>query len=232
MHAARLEHVGGCRPDTPPPAAPLRRGARDDLLGLTGDGGRAAPVACLDRLRPDAYCRQQKRTGRHGAIGQKPPTRQVLNCGGDCLAAQSHNRSLEPRLNQSGIRNDHYTLAQLRLGQAMFARRWYQSWRHVSFLQHNAALHLLSRSAVPTGACCKKPVSPVATMAMPSRNSLSVACSRSSDHCSIADCRTLRRAPCGSRASSRVRRRDWASASPGSTTRLANPILSASSPEM
>jgi hypothetical protein len=51
--------------------------------------------------------------------------------------------------------NDHYTLAQLRLGQAMFASDWYQSWRRVSFLQHNAALHLLSRSAVTTGACCE-----------------------------------------------------------------------------
>src|SRR5437763_7360679 len=75
-------------------------------------------------------------------------------------------------------------------------------------------------------------VSPLATVAMPSRNSFSTAASQPSPHCSIADSRSVRKAACGSRASSCASSVAAASASPGATTRLTRPMRSASSPEM
>src|SRR5260370_42214012 len=44
--------------------------------------------------------------------------------------------SLEPGLIKLTVCNHHDTLAQLRPPQAMVARLWYQSGRHVAFVQH------------------------------------------------------------------------------------------------
>ena len=46
--------------------------------------------------------------------------------------------SLEAGLNQVTVRNHHDTLAQLRPGQATVGGPWYQSLRHVAFVQHKS----------------------------------------------------------------------------------------------
>lgn len=111
-----------------------------------------------------------------------------------------------PDWNEVNACNDHDTLAQLRPGVTRFGGSPYQSWRHVAFVQHTAAVQPYSigcpcRPAPKAKRRAPSSVSPVATVAIPRRNSLTLACCRSSDHCSMAERRSRRKAACGSRAS-------------------------------
>jgi hypothetical protein len=78
--------------------------------------------------------------------------------------------SLEPGLNQVSVRNDHYTLAQLRPGQAMVVRPSYQSSRHVAFMQHKlrrlaCVVQVALHKAAEGGSCKRGAVSFVSRIA-------------------------------------------------------------------
>jgi hypothetical protein len=108
-------------------------------------------VTRLHGLSKRVANRKYQRAGRHDAIGQEPPSWQVLNCGGDC-SAESHNGSRKPKRSQVNVRSDHDTLAQLRPGVVRDARPSYQSRQHVAFVQHKDAWSLLD---CPTGAAVR-----------------------------------------------------------------------------
>ena len=63
VHAPRLEQIGSIGADAHPQAAPFGHGVRHDLLGLTDDCRRAAPLAELDGLRRGASREANDRGG-------------------------------------------------------------------------------------------------------------------------------------------------------------------------
>jgi hypothetical protein len=89
---------------------------------------------------------------------------------GATLAPNCTIGSLEPGLNQVSVPNDHYTLAQLRPGQAMVSRPSYQSSRNVAFVQHSerrlaGVVQVALQQAPESGPCKRGAVSFVSRIA-------------------------------------------------------------------